>query len=273
MYKSRIWFCISIAVALITTACEKDLSYIIDQQMPLSPSSAANNWTQPVRDGITKPSNHIAANCTITDDVANLYQADAYAIARQLMAGESNAVVIPTAYYHEAQRLLAAVYNATNLPARDSVVAQFPIHDYAAQLPSEFLLSADASQTWVQNLLSGNLPTNNSLIDELMSQQLLTVSYVPFLGAFTGTVSPNVNLDNLLAQLNVSSGVSYTEINAIMGDGNRISLSKNVGYTDLTYSYGFGDCYAGCIGRWYWSFRVYPDCSVQHLHSWGTPIE
>ena len=45
------------------------------------------------------------------------------------------------------------------------------------------------------------------------------------------------------------------------------------GYTQLTYSHGWGDCPSGCIHRRYWQFNVYPDCSVEFVTSYGDPVD
>jgi hypothetical protein len=269
MIMQRFWLFICILVAFATASCEKDLSYVLDDEMAISTN---NNFSQPIRDGITKPTQSQTSTCTPSADAANLYTLDINVIAKQLMGNQSPEVVIPETYQQEALRLLTAVYNATDLTARDSVVSQFAIHDCTATAQYEFFMGADASKPWVQNLKNNISPTGNSTIDNLINQHNVSFSYTSFLMAFTGTANSNICMNNLLQTLNGIDGISYTESNPVMGDGNRITVQPNYGYTDITYSYGFGDCQAGCIGRWNWTFRVYPDCTVEHLGSSGTPI-
>lgn len=263
------WLFICVLVAFATVSCEKDLSYVLDDEMAISTN---NNFSQPIRDGITKPTQSQTSTCTPSADAANLYTLDINVIAKQLMGNQSPEVVIPETYQQEALRLLTAVYNATDLTARDSVVNQFSIHDCTATAQYEFFMGADASKPWVQNLKNNISPTGNSTIDDLINEYNISFSYTSFLMAFTGTANSNICMNNLLQTLNGIDGISYTECNPVMGDGNRITVQPNYGYTDITYSYGFGDCQAGCIGRWNWTFRVYPDCTVEHLGSSGTPI-
>lgn len=259
-----------ILIALATTSCEKDLSIILDGQMAITSN---NNFSQPIRDGITKPSQSQISTCTPSNEAANLYTLDINVVAKQLMGNESPEIAVPETYRQEALRLLTAVYNATDLAARDSVVGQFNIHDCTATAQYEFFMGADASEAWVQNLKNGTMPTGNATIDNLINQYGISFNYTSFLMAFTGTANANICMNNLLQTLNGTDGVSYTECNPLMGDGNHITVQPNYGYTDITYSYGFGDCQAGCIGRWNWTFRVSPDCIVEHIGSSGTPIQ
>ena len=266
----RLYIFALMLITLATTSCQKDLTIILDEQLSIDSN---NDFSQPVRDGITKPSQSQTSTCSHSNEAANLYALDINVVAKQLMGNESPEIAIPETYRQEALRLLTAVYNATDLAARDSVISQFNIHDYSATPQYEFFMGADASQAWVQNLKNGTMPTGNATIDNLITQYGVSFSYTSFLMAFTGTANANISMSNLLQTINGTNGVSYTECNPLMGDGNRITVQPNYGYTDIIYSYGFGDCQAGCIGRWNWTFRVSPDCSVEHLGSSGTPIQ
>lgn len=215
--------------------------------------------------------NNDAIDCNVAHDVTTLYGDDVFVVATQLLQLESSEVLIGESYQNEALRLLNAVYQS-NSPARDSAVVQFNIHDYAATATKRLFMAADESHVWVQNLKNG-LPSGNPIVDILVDSFDLSIHYENFLGVFVIEMPSNVVPAHLAQEFSNISGVSYAEVQATEGDGNRIMVNPQFGYTDITYSYGFGDCYAGCIGRWNWVFRVYPDCTTVHLSSYGTPIE
>jgi hypothetical protein len=64
-------------------------------------------------------------------------------------------------------------------------------------------------------------------------------------------------------------GVNYSEPNYFYGDGNDITSEVFSDHVELTYSYGWGDCQSGCKSRRFWQFRVYFDCSVEYVGSFG----
>lgn len=252
-----------ICIVLSNTSCTESLIHdfpveVNDDYIGLDPKIINNN-------------NNDVIDCNVAHDIATLYSSDAFVVATQLLQTESNDILISENYQNEALRLLNAVY-LSNSPARDSAIVQFNIHDHTATATKSLFMAADESNVWVQNLKNG-LPSGNPIVDNLVSTFDLSIEYENFLNVFVIQMPNNVVPAHLAQEFSNISGVSYAEVQPIEGDGNRITVNPQFGYTDITYSYGFGDCYAGCIGRWNWVFRVYPDCTTQYLSSYGTPIE
>ena len=63
------------------------------------------------------------------------------------------------------------------------------------------------------------------------------------------------------------------ESDFLYGDGNDIKDSITEKYTQLVYSYGWQECPTGCEQRRYWKFRIFSDCSVEYIGSYGCTLE
>jgi len=68
------------------------------------------------------------------------------------------------------------------------------------------------------------------------------------------------------------AGVRYAQPNALMGFDNAILASRQDGGWRLDYQFGWGDCMAGCIDWYAWSFFVAGDLTVTYLGSSGFPL-
>lgn len=173
---------------------------------------------------------------------------------------------------------LLAVYNA-NLPERDTVVDLLSIHVYPSNTLRSVIVSADSALPWMQQLALGNLPTGTPLIDGLIADHGLTLTdFYTWPGTNTGDhlavfeAQANSNVLALAALFAAVPGVSYAEPNGNAGDGSTISDSVYTDHVRVVYSYGWGDCPAGCTMRRYWEFSVYFDCSVIFNGSWGNSL-
>jgi hypothetical protein len=68
------------------------------------------------------------------------------------------------------------------------------------------------------------------------------------------------------------SGVYYSDPYSIGGDGNNITDSIYPDHIEIIYSIGWGDCPAGCTERRFWKFKVYWNCSVEFVSSYGNRL-
>lgn len=215
--------------------------------------------------------------CTGADSVLAMYRddADRIAIAKTFQNGTTwmDSVAIDPVPAQTALAALVAVYNSAS-PQRDTVVDLLDIHIYPHIPLRSVILSADTSLDWVHQLVAGNIPTGNATIDNLM-QQYDVVDVNPWnwivdaTQEFTFTTGTNWNLLPLTHLFEQIPGVHYCVVNGTVGDGDRITDSVFAEHVEITYSYGWGDCPAGCGGFYSWVFSVAPDCSVQFLGSYG----
>jgi hypothetical protein len=173
---------------------------------------------------------------------------------------------------------LLAVYNATSLPERDSVISIYKIHRKNEDLNTP-LLTVDTNYQWTKNLRTNVIPTGNIVVDSLMSRYYLQKSSYKTLGwsfsyhLLVLKTDTNSNLKALNDIWKTVPGVFNAQPNYVFLDGNKIEDVYNVNFIDLIYSRGWDDCPSGCINRRFWEFRVYNNCNVEFLGSYGTAVD
>ncbi len=223
----------------------------------------------------------ILSDCTGTDKIKKKYLNDAEGIALQRInkfnSVYKDSVFIPSSYSDSIQRALMAVYNATSLPARDSVVKIYQIHAYHYQALNTHAFFAVSADAWVKELVLGKFPTSNASVNALMTRYHLTKSYHladehggPYTYLFF-TSDSNLNADALIKEWKaiVTCKADFST-ETLMGDGSMIYVDTiTPAYIQLRYSFACGDCFAGCIYRRNWIFRVDNECFVDYIGSYG----
>ena len=203
------------------------------------------------------------------------YLEDANRLAlRDLLANGFSEIPIPQDAVQPYYNALILVYNATALPARDTVVDVYHIHTFPAPTTRSLMLQLRASNAWVQALARGDIPTGDATVDTLLARYSLSVSSVFTLSngdvfLTLGSAGPlNVKaLGTLFAGI---PGVKSAEPNGAVGDGADIVGSLNSAVL-LHYSEGYGDCPSGCIARRFYHFAVRDDGTVEYLGASGSP--
>ena len=203
------------------------------------------------------------------------YLEDANRLAlRDLLANGFSEVPIPEDAVQPYYNALVLVYNATALPARDTVVDVYRIHTFPAPTTRSLTLQLRASDAWVQALARREIPTGDPTVDTLLARYALSVGSVFTLSngdvfLTLGSARP-LNVKALGTLFVGIAGVKSAEPNGAIGDGADIvgSLSSAV---LLTYSVGYGDCPAGCIARRFYHFAVHDDGTVEYLGASGAP--
>lgn len=105
-----------------------------------------------------------------------------------------------------------------------------------------------------------------SLIYGLVNVNLILPSPPALLFQFGEQYNP----EYLVPLYEAVDGVRYAEPNILLGDGARIQVSSPE--FEYTFSYGWGDCFAGCIFRHYWVFTII-DGSASLVSEYGNPID
>jgi len=211
----------------------------------------------------------VESSCVAPDSIKNLYLEDAKRLAVRYYP--NSGIIIPENIYLNILDLLLAVYNSVDLPARDLVVETYNIHTFPRPVMHEMLIKVDTSYSWVKQWEKGENLTGNPDIDTLMITYNLELKrfYNWRIGQYVLIRAINaLNLNPLIKLFNSIQGVLYAGPNSALGDGNDIEFD---GYR-LIYSYGYGDCPAGCLGRTYWAFQVGLECSVSYAGSWSYPL-
>jgi len=223
----------------------------------------------------------IVSSCIAPDSIIEKYTEDAYRMTMKKFfrnnVNYKDSVHIPYNHVDTIMRALLAVYNATSLPARDTVVTMFDIHTFKSPYLNEIGVYADSGLGWMQQLQAGNVPTGDSAIDTIFSLYDLALSqyYVSTLAQDWVIFNTDSNYNTLaLCGLFISlPGVLGSDPNEFGGDGNDITDSIFTDHhVELTYSFGWGDCWSGCIFRRYWKFNIDTNCSVEYIGSYGDDV-
>jgi hypothetical protein len=230
-------------------------------------------------DGATAP---FSFKSTIDDsqvpaELRAAYREDATRLAlRDLIKGGFTEITIPNEPVQPYYDALVLVYNATILPARDTVVDVYGIHTFPSPTTRSLLLELFATESWVQRLARREVPTGEPTVDSLLARYSLSVGTVYTMS--TGNVlvtlaSPEpLNIGALAPRFAGIAGVRFSEPNGSVGDGNNIAGSVGESRVLLEYSFGFGDCPAGCISRRFSHFAANADGTVEYLGASGSPL-
>ncbi len=223
----------------------------------------------------------VQSTCTAPDSIYFKYREDAnkMAIRRVYYIGSSykDSIVINKQIRDNYLKALIAVYNATAIPARDSVVKIFNIHIYGNNV-SDVSIRADSNLQWVKNIKYNVLPCGNVKMDYLLNKYFLkkTAQYPNLISPKIDLIfhtDTNCNTQVLADTLRTMPGIFLADgSNGSYGSGNKIEDSLTTNYTWLVYSYGWGDCLNGCLYRKFWQFKVYNDCSVEYGGTFGAPL-
>jgi hypothetical protein len=214
--------------------------------------------------------------CTASERVISRYKDDAERLAInrvfKINSTYKDSVEVDAVFRSEYLKALIAVYNATNIPERDTVVNIYNIQRVIEELHS-FTINVDSTLIWVQNLLNNISPTGNSQFDYLATKYKLRK--ISSMGSFwyanyeiislTSDSSWNLRaLAGLFNQVNISADNGQMPFYSIFDlYPQNIEDSIGPGYMKLYYTYGWGDCPSGCEFYRRYVFKVYPDCSVE----------
>jgi hypothetical protein len=223
----------------------------------------------------------VKSTCNAHDSTLAKYKndADRLAIRRVFQSGSSyiDSSAIPKHWSDTMLNALIAVYNADSLPARDTVISLINIHTFQQPVLNSFFMAADSNLQWMQKLRKDSLPTGIDSADYLIKKYQLKVARYYRIKEFPYHIiilqsKLNYNMEVVTNLFDSLSGVNYANISKVEGDGNDIKATIGKDYIELLYSYGWGDCFNGCIYKRYWKFKIYNDCSVSYLGSYGSKL-
>lgn len=209
-------------------------------------------------------------------ELRTAYLEDANRLAlRDLQSNGYTAIQIPSEAVQSYYDALVLVYNATALPARDTVVDVYGIHTFPNPATRSLLLWLLGTEAWVQRLARREIPTGEPTIDTLLARYSLTVGsvYTMHDGDVLITLGPPepLNIKALAGLFRGTTGVRFAEPNNGCCDGNDMGGSIDGSRVLLDYSVGYGDCPAGCIARRFYHFAVHDDGKVEYLGASGSP--
>ncbi|MCC6721629.1 MAG: T9SS type A sorting domain-containing protein [Bacteroidia bacterium] len=221
----------------------------------------------------------ISSSCDADSNIIMQYKNDADRLALRRIYKSNldykNETAIPDQLSDTILKVLIAVFNAKTLPQVDTITSLLKIHSFPSPVLNDFHFRVDTNLSWSKNLRRSILPCNEPKIDSIIELYHLKIrNAYDFIGDYMITLSSdsNYNLFPLTEYIEKIQGIRYCEVNGFIGDGSDISDSVKNDRVVLTYSYGWGDCPAGCIYRRYWRFNIYYDCSVEFVRSYGSKL-
>lgn len=235
----------------------------------------------------------VASSCDAPDSILNLYNDDANRLALQqtffVQSPDTNNIRISTALSDTFLKALIAVYNASIIPARDTVVelitsftdsGEFKgIHSdpYSPSL-RHLYMQVNPQLPWIQQVQQQNFPTGNDTIDSLISNYALLFTFEQYATNYYFAI---INADSNYNMIAIANLVKYlpgvyqpTPGSISVGGDYPLQIEGEItpNYVDLVYTYKWGDCPSGCIWSRSWEFKVYYDCSVEFVRSYGMPL-
>ena len=227
----------------------------------------------------------VSSSCDAPDSIKALYQDDADRLALEKILAYhlpyEDSILIPVIYSDSFLNPLLAVYNATSIPERDTVVTVFKIHEFPDYALNTISIAADSTLPWMQTLRQGIQPSGNMELDSMLNQYgLAWYDYETYYNWFEWHVvyfksESNYNMKAMQDALEVISEVSFADLAIYHGDGDHIFMQREefpFPATLVTYFLGWGDCLAGCTDGRSWVFRVYDDCSVEFVGAYGSHV-
>ncbi len=222
----------------------------------------------------------IQSSSQLTPQLQNFYNLDVHHIAlNRIYDSNSPAITeitIPTQFLDTIWDGLAAVHNAYPLTARDSVFDIYCMHHwgYAANNVNHTIyIKADQPTGWASAWTSGQTLTGYGSVDFLLTTYGFTLSgYLSSINVAEFTTTQNLNLEAFCSHMENITGIDYSEIVPVYGDGNTISYNKIGDNQYFTFDLAFGDCYAGCIYHRKWKYKVnYLTKIVEYLGMTNSP--
>lgn len=221
----------------------------------------------------------VPSSCAAPDSIVARYQDDADRLALRKFYFNNltykDSIEIPQPHSDTILNALIAVYNALAIPARDTVVNQYNIHSFPDRVMNYIQVAADSTLGWMQQLKNGIIPTGNPTVDNIINTYHLNIdNYRTYSGLFywhqaVFKSDSNYNMPPMTLLFNPIAGVFISEPVNTCCDGNNITGTIYSNHVELIYSIGWSDCSSGCIERRFWKFKVYYDCSVEFMGSYG----
>lgn len=212
----------------------------------------------------------VPSSCIVPTELYNAYKADVRHLTiqrlNQINSTYKDSIIVPQIYQDTVWQGLAAIFNLTTIPERDSVFEIYCIHQYpnAASVCYGILVQVDTSYNWTTQWQNLQTVTGYSVLDNLLITYGFTINNYNLWNTATLTTTQEINMANLRDSLLTLDGIIAVNIYLTPGQGNQISYSSNGINQIYCFNLGFGDCPSGCLAHYIWGFKIHPGCSVEY---------
>ncbi len=208
--------------------------------------------------------------CTVNPILRAYYQDDVTELTiKQIYQTESvymDSIPIPEIIEDSIWKAMAAIFNVSSIPERDSVFDKYCIHTKKDYFIDEMLIIYYPDTAWTESWQNEEITTGIHIIDSLLSLYEFEIIHT----------NPESNLILLKTQLKINirplthilvniDGIQFADPNIQFGGANRILYNVEDGIRYLDFSKRWGDCFSGCAYNHTFKFKVFPDCSVEYL--------
>ena len=213
----------------------------------------------------------IPSNCTVSPVLRENYDMDIKHLALERIFKQNSpykdSIEVSQVHQDTIWQSLAAIFNLTNHPQRDSIFEKYCIHQDVSQYYFEDLtvkISPDCP--WYYNWKDLNIITGNLFLDSLFNRYGFTMTYYS-----TGTnwafftTAQSINMKAVSKLVAAVDYVLDAQPGGYLGDGSEIRYSRIGQDAFWEFDLGFGDCPAGCTGDHIYKYQVHPNCSVSFL--------
>lgn len=221
------------------------------------------------------PKEKPSAEPAIAADLMARFNEDAHRLAaREYNSTTRNndpQVQLPAERVHFFMDLLKKTYLLTQ--QNPEIPDLSHIHTFPVPALKRVMVILEKDAPFAETWLSGRRTTSNMYLNQVMSENRLTVKDCRE-GALGTTciveAAGYVNTKDLAFILQHIDGIKVAEPDGVAGDGNNIEYgSEGKNHTALKFSVGEGDCPSGCIYRKYWIFYVQQDGSINYMGTRG----
>lgn len=213
------------------------------------------------------------SDCTIPWILEQEYNIDVIDLAYQRMydihSPDTIFIDLPTIYRDTIWHGLAAIFNAFQIPERDTIFDIYCVHQSSIYdiLGHYISIKIDTTYEWTSAWLISNITTGYTELDNLLSHYGFNLhGNVTFHNNIDLVTNQIINTRAFCDSLEKFEGIILAYADGHEGDGSYIKYDKTANDQFYDFSFGWGDCPAGCINRYIWHFKVnYENCSVEYM--------
>ncbi|WP_145957623.1 hypothetical protein [Labilibaculum antarcticum] len=150
-------------------------------------------------------------------------------------------------------------------------IREYQIHTLCPIQLHEGILKSDTTNTYINSWYHNGFSTHG-LIDNYIYQYGIDLDSIGN-NQYKYKSKIGINYMALASELKKLPFVLDATSSSCIGDGSQIEIIDNTSdYIHLIYSYGWGDCPAGCIKRHYWEIGVYGSGIVELIAESGNNL-